>query len=176
MTKENPKEFFKSYTGRGVGKLFIETIVSNEGTFTPIFNMTEEDTDTTWSFKRLYIKHYKDPTEVSFVDSVLCGRFDLLKGMSEHKMLKDFIKTLREEAHARFLADTYKSIKEIADVSDAKTAIGALKFLCTSVKGSDEVGTGRGRPSKKEIQQRTNEILSEDKEIQEAFARVQSYC
>ena len=61
-------------------------------------------------------------------------------------------------------------------MSDPKTAIGALKFLCTAVKGVENVSASRGRPSKKEIQQRANELLSDDKEIQEAFARVQGVC
>lgn len=173
--KKNLTDFFRSYTSRGVGKLFIEAIQSQDMPFEPVFNMSEEDTEDTYSFKKLFLTYYSDPTEVSFVDNVLAGRFDLLKAMSEHKVLKDFIKTLREDAHARYLADTYKSIKTLADMSDPKTAIGALKFLCTAVKGSTDEESTRGRPSKKEIQQRTNELLSEDKEIQEAFARVQGF-
>lgn len=173
MMRPDLKAFFRSYTQRGVGKLFIEAIQSQDMPFEPVFNMSEEDTEDTYSFKKLFLSYYSDPTEVSFVDNVLAGRFDLLKAMSEHKVLKDFIKTLREDAHARYLADTYKAIKNLADASDPKTAIGALKFLCSAVKGTDEQAAVRGRPSKKEIQQRTNELLSEDKEIQEAFARVQ---
>jgi len=163
-------------SGRGVGKLFAETFKPLDGNFIPIFTTAEEDTEDLYSFKKLYMNYYKDPTEVSFVDAVLGGRFDILKGMEKHKELKEYLQTLREEAHARYLADTYRAIKGLADVSDAKTAIGALKFLCTAVKGTEDTGTGRGRPSKKEIQQRTNEILSDDKEIQEAFARVQGIC
>ena len=176
MTKPtNLAEYFKSY-GRGAGKLFTESIQTFESPFQPIFNMTDKDTEDTYSFKNLYMQYYNDPTEVSFVDAVLGGRFDILKAIEKHKILKESLQTIREEAHARYLADTYRAIKGLADVSDAKTAIGALKFLCTAVKGTEEAGSGRGRPSKKEIQQRTNEILSADKEIQEAFARVQGIC
>lgn len=167
------KQFFKEYKSKGAGKLFVESIQAQDAPFEPVFNMSEENTDSTYSFKQLFLSYYKDPTEVQFVDNVLAGRFDLLKAISEHKALKEFMKTLREDAHARYLADTYKAIKDLADVSDPKTAIGALKFLCSAVKGAEESEHGRGRPSKKEIQQRTNELLSEDKEIQEAFARVQ---
>lgn len=176
MTKPtNLAEYFKSY-GRGAGKLFTESIQALDSPFQPIFNMTDKDTEETYSFKNLYMQYYKDPTEVAFVDAVLGGRFDILKAIEKHKVLKESLQTIREEAHARYLADTYRAIKGLADVSDAKTAIGALKFLCTAVKGTEEAGSGRGRPSKKEIQQRTNEILSDDKEIQEAFARVQGIC
>jgi len=172
---ENLKEYFKSY-GRGAGKLFLESIQSQEAGFQPIFNMTDKDTEDTYSFKNLYMQYYSDPTEVSFVDNVLGGRFDILKAIETHKVLKESLQTLREEAHARYLKDTYKSIKDLADVSDPKTAIGALKFLCTAVKTSEDPSATRGRPSKKEIQQRANELLSDDKEIQEAFARVQGIC
>lgn len=169
------KEYFKSY-GKGAGKLFLESIQSLEAGFQPIFNMTDKDTEETYSFRNLYMNYYNDPTEVTFVDNVLGGRFDVLKAIENHKVLKESLKTIREEAHARYLKDTYKSIKDLADVSDPKTAIGALKFLCTAVKGAEDVSATRGRPSKKEIQQRANELLSDDKEIQEAFARIQGIC
>ena len=172
---ENLQEYFTNY-GRGVGKLFLETIRADEAPFKPIFNLTDKDTEETYSFKNLYMQYYSDPTEVAFVDNVLGGRFDILKAIENSKALKDSLQTIREEAHARYLKDTYKSIKNLADVSDPKTAIGALKFLCTAVKTSEDPSATRGRPSKKEIQQRANELLSDDKEIQEAFARVQGIC
>lgn len=171
--KKNLIEFFKSYSSKGAGKLFVETIKSLEDPSFIVFNLGEEDTEDTYSFKRLYLKYYNDPQEISFVDNVLAGRYDVWKSILNHDSLKAAVKELREEARARFLADNYKQIKTIADTADAKTSIAALKFLCSSVSGSSEEGNSRGRPSKKEIQQRTNEILSEDKEIQEAFARVQ---
>lgn len=172
---QNLAEYFKSY-GKGAGKLFVESVQPQDAPFQPIFTMSDKDSEDLYSFRNLYIQYYSDPTEVAFVDAVLGGRFDILKAIEKHKMLKDSLQTIREEAHARYLADTYRAIKGLADVSDAKTAIGALKFLCSAVKGTEEAGPGRGRPSKKEIQQRTNEILSDDKEIQEAFARVQGIC
>ena len=175
MRPNDLKEYFKTY-GKGAGKLFVESIQTSDAPFQPIFTMTDKESEDLYSFKKLYMEHYNDPTEVSFVDAVLGGRFDILKAIEKHKELKDYLQTIREEAHARYLKDTYKSIKEIADISDPKTAIGALKFLCTAVRGTDEVSSSRGRPSKKEIQQRTNEILSDDKEIQEAFARVKGIC
>ena len=176
MKPESLQEFFKDYRSKGAGKLFIETIQAQDAPFSPIFNMSDKDTEETYSFKRLYVQYYSDPTEVTFVDNVLGGRFDILKAIENNKVLKECLKTIREEAHARYLKDTYKSIKDLADASDPKTAIGALKFLCTAVKGTEDVSATRGRPSKKEIQQRTNELLSDDKEIQEAFARVQGIC
>lgn len=176
MKPESIKEFFKNYKSKGAGKLFVESFQTMDAPFSPVFNMSDEDTEDTYSFKRLYMQYYKDPTETTFVDNVLNGRFDILKAIEKHKILKDSLQTIREEAHARYLADTYKAIKDLADVSDPKTAIGALKFLCTAVKSTEDSSVSRGRPSKKEIQQRTNEILSDDKEIQEAFARVQGVC
>jgi hypothetical protein len=173
MKPESLKEYFKTY-GRGVGKLFVESITPQDGDFKPIFTMSDKETEDLYSFKNLYMKYYSDPTETKFVDAVLAGRFDLLRAIEKNKVLGDYYRVIRDEAHARYLSDTYRAIKQLADNSDPKTAIGALKFLCSAVKGVEETATAtRGRPSKKEIQQRTNEILSEDKEIQEAFARVQ---
>lgn len=172
MPKVNLKEFFNEYRGKGAGKLFSEAILPQEAPFRPVFNLGEDDTEDTYSFKRLFLQYYKDPQEVEFVDAVLGGRFDLWKAITEHKVLKNAIQLMREEARARFLADNYKSIVRLSETADAKTSMAALKFLCSSIGGKEE-SSSRGRPSKREIQQRTNEILSEDREIQEAFTRVQ---
>lgn len=171
---ETLSEKLKKYRLPGIGRLFKEL----QGNITnmpmePLMNMSEEDDETTYSMKKLYLKHWSDPTEVSFVDTELGGRWDLWKKMVEHKELGKFIETLREEARARYLSSNFKALHDLAENSDNKTRMATLKFLCTSVL-SDTKAPERGRPSKKEIQQRTNEILQEDKELQEAFARVVS--
>jgi len=71
------------------------------------------------------------------------------------------------------LSDNLKKITVLSKEGDQKTQMAALKFL-TSTLLADTTSSTRGRPSKKEIQQRTNEILAEDKELQEAFSRVVS--
>ena len=174
--KKDLAKFFKNYTDKGYYKL-IEGLPLGTGVESnPVFTLGEEDTEDLWSLKRLYLKNYKDPQEVAFVDEALGGRWDIWKSFCDSKQLKPLVKQWREEANARFLADNYKAIARIADTSEEKTSLTALKFLCTAVKGEEGPKNGRGRPSKAEIQQRTNEILSEDQEIKEAFARVQGTC
>ena len=172
----NLVEFFKNYTDKGYYKLVEGIPLATGSVSSPVFTLEEEDTESLWSLKRLYLKNYKDPQEVAFVDEAFGGRWDIWKALSESKILKPLVKQWREEANARFLADNYKAIARIADTSEEKTSLAALKFLCTAVKGEEGSKNGRGRPSKAEIQQRTNEILSEDQEIKEAFARVQGTC
>lgn len=175
---KNLKEFFSQYKLRGVNKLFVELQTNLDSSFEPIFNLTEEDTETTYSLKKLFMRFYRDPHEITFVDEILAGRYDLWKSMCSNKELSSCIKVWREEARARYLADNFKQISSLADGEDKKTTLAALKYLSSAVLAEAKETSDRGRPSKKEIQQKLNEITSEDKEIQEAFARVQSspYC
>lgn len=171
---ETLSDKLRQYSLQGIGRLFkglYGTITSKP--MEPLLNLFENDDETTYSLKKLYLKHWSDPTEVTFVDTELGGRWDLWQKMCEHKEISAYISTLREEARARYLSNNFKALHELAETGDAKTRMSTLKFLCTSIL-ADTKTSDRGRPSKKEIQQRTNEILQEDKELQEAFARVVS--
>lgn len=168
------KETIKNYRMKGVGRLFLEMKVKNPtDTFDPCFNCSEDDTETTVSLKKLYLKYYFDPTDVTFVDEELCGRYDIWSAILKHKELSETISVWKEEARARFLSDNFKALHKISQEADAKTAVGALKYITSAVLG-DSKGSDRGRPSKREIMQRTNELLSEDRDIREAFERIQA--
>ena len=177
---KNLPEFIKSYKGIGVEKLFegIKLRDPNATDYDPIFNLTDEDTENTYSLKKLYLSYYKDPTEVSFVDGVLQGRFDLWKKMCKNLTISKFIEIWREEARTRYLADNFKNIMLLAEGGDKKTSLAAYKYLSDKVLSVDKEGSQRGRPSKREIEQNALKILSEDEDIKEAFERVQgsAYC
>lgn len=167
-------EKLKLYRLPGIGRLFKEynpSVIKDP--MEPLLNLGEDDDDTTLSLKKLYLRHWSDPTEVEFVDIELGGRWDIWKKMQDHKELSKYIAALREEARARYISNNFKQINRLAQEGDQKTQMAALKFLTSTVM-TDSDSSKRGRPSKKEIQQRANEILAEDKELQEAFSRVVS--
>lgn len=168
----NLAEKLKKYRLPGIQRLFKEMwgSVINEP-MEPLLNLTEDDDETTLSLKKLYMKYWYDPTEVAFVDAELGGRWDIWNKMVENKSVAKYITALREEARARYISNNFRQISRLAQEGDIKTQMAALKFLTSTVMG-DTDSSKRGRPSKKEIQQRTNEILAEDKELQEAFSRV----
>lgn len=167
-------EKLRNYRLPGIQRLFKELCgsVINEP-MEPLLNLTEDNDETTLSLKKLYMKYWYDPTEVAFVDAELGGRWDIWNKMVENKSITKYVTALREEARARYISNNFRQISRIAQEGDIKTQMAALKFLTSSVM-SDADSSKRGRPSKKEIQQRTNEILAEDKELQEAFSRVVS--
>lgn len=178
-TKQELCAFFRQYTRKGVGQLLQEIWERTPAPTTlPVFNLTEEDTETTNSLKRLYLEYYKDPMEITFVDKVMGGRFDLWRALSKHAEVSKYIDAWREEARARYLADNFKEIQELARNSDVKTSMAALKYMTDKVFDTGKNDVTRGRPSKKQLEQATRNILSEDEDIKEAFARVQgtAYC
>lgn len=166
-------EKLRKYSKTGINRLFKECPnMPGEDSGLALMNLSETNDATTISLKSLYKKYWSDPTDITFVDAELGGRYDLWKRMCEHKQVGKEIEAWKEESRARFVAEQMKSIKELAEVSDPKTRMAALKFMCTTVLGSSESATGRGRPSKKEIQQKTAEMLQDDEDIKAAFARI----
>lgn len=168
-------EKLRNYHLRGINRLFRECPPSpnTDDTLPALMNLSEEDDDTTVSLKKLYKQYWHDPTDIEFVDAVMGGRYDLWKRMCEHKQVGEEIQAWKEESHARYVAEQMRNIKDLADKSDPKTRMAALKFMCNTVLGSSEPSNTRGRPSKKEIQQKTAEMLQDDEDIRAAFARIQ---
>lgn len=164
-------EKLKNYRMNGVKRLFKEFQAAVVGEkLEPLLNFQEDDDETTLSLKKLYLKHWSDPTELTFVDVELGGRWDLWHKICDAKDFKRYLQPIKEEARARYLSNNIRAIGKLAEEADTKTRMAALKFLTQTILNDSD--TPRGRPSKKEIQQRTNELLQDDRDIQEAFARV----
>lgn len=165
-------EKLKNYRMSGIKRLFKEFNSAVVGErLEPLLNFDEDDDTTTLSLKKLYLKHWQDPTELTFVDTELGGRWDLWHKICDCKDFQRYLQPMKEEARARYLSNNIRALNKLAQEADPKTQISALKFLTTAIL-NDSDSPKRGRPSKKEIQQRTNEILQDDKELQEAFSRV----
>lgn len=137
-----------------------------------IFNKEYEHTDTTYSFRKLYMEFLEDPTEVAFVDGVLGGRFDVLEAIKNNNKLKSFYKSVRLEAEQRRIAANVKEITEIAYNGSEKSRMGALKYLCDNSFVDAETEIKRGRPSKAEKEGAMKLALKEMSEVDEDLARL----
>lgn len=157
---------------KNAAAIFKETHHKSLSNFIPVFNMTDEDDADSLSLKKLYMKHYKDPTEVSFIDTVLYGNFDLWSRVKENSYTKKFVKTLQTEAESRRLRDNLVQIAEIAADESNKARFSALKYLCDNCFKNTTPDSKRGRPSKAELEGAMKQELAENSEFKEALERL----
>lgn len=166
-------DFFKNYKREAVVPLFAETIqLTQDDISNVIFNQGYEDTATSYSFRKLYMEYLDDPTEVTFVDNVLAGKFYLLENIKKSNTLKKFYKSVREEAERRRIAKNVAKITEIANSGNEKLRMTALKYLCDKGFIEESKGIQRGRPSKEEIEGALLQAVQERSEYEEDFARI----
>ena len=166
---EKLKEFFKSYKGYGVVNLFRD--YTNDVSVS-IFNLGLEDTEDTYSFRKLYMQFLDDPTEISFVDNVLGGRFDLLERIKTNNKTKEFYNSVRAEAEQRRLANNIKQIVEIAKDTADKNRFSALKYLSDNSFVGVKSENKRGRPSKEEKEGALKLAMKEMTEDEQDLARL----
>lgn len=169
---KSPKEFFENYDSTSVSNLFKE--ITGDKTQV-IFNKTYKDDEVSFSFRKWYMKYYKDPTEIQFVDEVLAGRYDILENIKKNNRSKVFYKNVRLEAEQRRLAEAVRDITEIANDPTHKARITALKYLCDNGFVEKDTEITRGRPSKLDKQKAVADYVREMTEDEADLERLQQY-
>lgn len=121
-----------------------------------------------------YKEYWYDPTEVEFVKKELHNDYELWDKMKNSKLLEKRYPAWKREARARFLAKQLEGVYQIAADETDKNRLAAIKFLCsTDFAGQkEEEKREKGRPSKAEIEGAKEQILREDKELDEVFRRI----
>ena len=122
-----------------------------------------------------YKEYWRDPTEVEFVKNELHNDYELWDRMKNSKVLAKRYPAWRREVRARFIQEKLQGVYEIAATEGDKNRLAAIKFLCgTEFAGEKESEEKRekGRPSKAEIEGAKEQILREDKELDEVFRRI----
>ena len=165
----NYKKILKETKDLAVSKYIKELALSESDT--PIFNLTDENDDTTVSIKLLYLKHYMDPTEISFIDEELCGKYALWERIKTHSRVKALYKEWVDEARARFRAERYRQIAEIAEDPTNKARFQALKYLTDEGYYVEKETKKMGRPTKEEKEGALKEFVNGNTEIKQALER-----
>lgn len=121
-----------------------------------------------------YKEYWWDPTEVEFVKKELHNDYELWDRMKNSKLLEKRYPAWRREVRARFLAKQLEGVYQIAADEGDKNRLAAIKFLCGTefASSKEEEKREKGRPSKAEIEGAKEQILREDKELDEVFRRI----
>lgn len=170
---EKLKQYFVSLK-RPVGMSLFKEHNKSEVSVVPIFNMTTQDDEDTFSFRKWYLCFLDDPTEIAFVDAVLAGNYEVLMEIKKAKRLEEFYKSVRLEAEQRRLALGVSAITAIANDEANKNSFAALKYLCDNGFVEKESDIKRGRPSKAEKQAAVDAFVKAAAEEDEDLQRLQA--
>lgn len=156
----------KYVTNRAIADIPELVTVDKEG-YIPTFTLAPEHHDGLYSLEKLFLEHYYDPTEYSFVERVFDGD---VKHWEEFKngayIHKHYLKW-KAKAEGRLLSEAMSKIVTTAFDENNKNSFQALKYLVERNNKSSST-TGRGRPKKEKEQPQPD-----DKLLMDAIKRIQ---
>lgn len=129
--------------------------------YKPTWTLEDNDHDGLYSFKKWFLKFYKDPTETKFVDECFEGDFKHWETFKNSSIIKPIYANIKAEAEQRLLRDVMDKIIETAMDDNNKSQMVALKYLAD--RGAKNTVSTRGRPKKTDIDRAAREIAEEDK-------------
>ena len=135
--------------------------------YKPTFTIAEDHKDGLYSMEKLFLEHYRDPTEYRFVQDVFEGDIKHWETLKNSAVLSKHYERWKQKAEARLLSEAMGRIVTTALDEDNKNSFQALKYLVerNSVKAPKKTV---GRP-KKEVEDDgvdTKSLLEDIKRLQ----------
>lgn len=130
--------------------------------YKPTFTIKEQDYDGYYSMERLFLDHYKDPTEYEFVEEVFEGDVKHWEVFKNSSWLQKYYQKWKEKAEAKLLSEAMNRIVTTAFDDSNKNQFQALKYLVERNKSSVNK-KAVGRPKKeKDTEEVDSKTLMED--------------
>jgi len=142
--------------------LFFETTLADKSTV--VYTLKDRDHEGYPSLYLLYLAE-NDLTEYQFANKYLDG-WAHWEALCSCGWFKPYLERWRKELALKHKAEALKRIISEAQ-SSSRNAFTANKFLVSSGWVEETDKPKRGRPSKKEIEDEKQAILSSDKELQQ---------
>lgn len=120
-------------------------IVSVPG-YKPTFTLKPVDTDGYYSMERLFLEHYQDPTEYSFIRDVFEGDTDHWEAFKNGDFTGNLYRKWKAAAIGRLQSEAMNKIVATAFDDNNKNNFNALKYLVDLDKKTP--AKSRGRPKK----------------------------
>lgn len=143
---------------------FLEQIgpgaVKLEG-YKPTFTLADEDKEGCYSFSKLFLKHYKDPTEMSFINEVFEGDIKHWETFKASNFIAPIYERLRRKADLMLQSDAIGKIVEIAFDDNNRNNFTALKYLVDRNKTTTKTGAGRPKKVKAEEEVDSKDLLAD---------------
>lgn len=123
----------------------------NKVNYTPTFTLAEEDEDGLLSMERLFIEHYMDPTEHSFIEDVFDGDEDHWNRFKNSMFIRKYYQRWKRKAEAMLLSSAMTKLVETAFDSSNRNSFSALKYLIErGNKEPKKAAVGRPKKDKEE--------------------------
>lgn len=130
--------------------------------YKPTFTVKPYHHDDLYSMEQLFLDHYMDPTEYSFVEDVFEGDFKHWEAMKTSLNIQPLYENWKKKAEAKLMSEAMNKIVTIAFDENNKSCFQALKYLVER-KPKEKVG----RPKKEKVEDK-----ADDKVLLEAIKRI----
>lgn len=144
-----------------------ELVTVDRGDYEPTFTLAPEHHDGLYSLEKLFLEHYNDPTEYSFVERVFDGDVKHWEEFKNSNYINRYYVKWKAKAEGRLLSEAMSKIVSTAFDENNKNSFQALKYLVERNNKSSST-TGRGRPKKEKEQPQPD-----DKLLMDAIKRIQ---
>ena len=139
---------------------FLET-PENNAAYKPTFTFADEDKEGCYSFPKLFLKHYKDPTEMTFIDEVFNGDIKHWEFFKASKFIAPVYEQLRKRADLMLQSEAMGKIVSIAFDDCNKNNFTALKYLVDRNKTTTKTGAGRPKKVKEPDEIDSKDLLAD---------------
>lgn len=117
------------------------------GDYKPTFTIAPQHKDGLYSIEQLFLEHYTDPTEYSFVEDVFEGDVKHWEEFKNGTFIKPYYLKWKAKAEGRLLSEAMSKIVTTAFDENNKNSFQALKYLVERNNKPDNKRTV-GRPKK----------------------------
>lgn len=139
---------------------FLETPEVNTE-YKPTFTFAEEDHDGCYSFPKLFLKHFKDPTEMSLIDEAFDGDVKHWEFFKQSKFIAPVYEQLRKRADLMLQSMAMGKIVDIAMDDNNRNNFTALKYLVDRNKTTTKTSAGRPKKVKEEEEVDSKDLLAD---------------
>ena len=157
MFKWNDYRCNPKYVTNGAFLEQIAPVGDRNKEYKPTFTTADEDKDGCYSFSKLFLSHYTDPTEMTFINEVFEGDLKHWETFKTSNAIAPIYERLRKKADLMLQSDAMRRIYAIAMDDNNKNSFTALKYLADRAPKPAKEPVGRPKKVKE-----TEEVSSKD--------------
>ena len=134
------------------------TWIEDDDPYVPTFTIGPEHKDGLYSMEQLFMEHYTDPTEYSFIQDVFEGDIEHWEAIKKSQFVAKHYEVWKKNAEAKLLSDAMLKIVSTAFDDSNRNSFQALKYLVERDAKTTKRPTA-GRPKKEKA---ADEVDSKD--------------
>lgn len=139
-----------------------EYILREDKGYKPTFTIAPDHHDGLYSMEKLFLEHYTDPTEFSFIQDVFEGDIEHWETVKTSVCIAKRYESWKKKAEAMLISDAMMKIVSTALDENNKNSFQALKYLVErGEKLAKRPTAGRPKKEKKEEEVDSKDLLAD---------------